>query len=62
MLAAARGHTLVMKILLDNHASVNDTDKMKVVELFKHKFDFRICVTIYETKILNFSSFHRHKP
>ncbi len=30
MLSAARGHVAVMKILLDNHASVNDTDKMKV--------------------------------
>jgi Ankyrin repeat len=30
MLAAAAGHTAVMKILLDNHASVNDVDKMKV--------------------------------
>ena len=30
MLAAAAGHALVMKILLDNHASVNEVDKMKV--------------------------------
>lgn len=30
MLSAAAGHTIVMKILLDNHASVNDVDKMKV--------------------------------
>ena len=29
MLAAGEGHTLVMKILLDNHAGVNDVDKMK---------------------------------
>ena len=30
MLAAADGHTLVMKILLDNHAPVNEVDKLKV--------------------------------
>jgi len=30
MLAAAEGHIPVMKILLDNHAVVNDGDKMKV--------------------------------
>ena len=30
MLAAAKGHSLVMRILLDNQASVNDNDKMKV--------------------------------
>jgi len=30
MLAAAEGHIPVMKILLDNHAVVNDRDKMKV--------------------------------
>ena len=30
MLAAAAGHAIVMKILLDNHASVNEVDKMKV--------------------------------
>jgi len=29
MLAAAEGHIPVMKILLDNHAAVNDGDKMK---------------------------------
>ena len=34
MLAAAAGHALVMKILLDNHASVNEVDKMKVDFLF----------------------------
>lgn len=32
MLAAAAGHTVVMKILLDNQASVNDVDKMKVID------------------------------
>jgi len=31
MLAAAAGHAVVMKILLDNHASVNEVDKMKVL-------------------------------
>ena len=30
MLAAEEGHTLVMKILLDNHAPVNELDKLKV--------------------------------
>jgi len=30
MLAAVEGHIPVMKILLDNHAAVNDRDKMKV--------------------------------
>ena len=35
MLAAAAGHTAVMKILLDNHASVNDVDKMKVCSILK---------------------------
>ena len=30
MLAAARGHTMVMKILLDHQANVNEVDKMKV--------------------------------
>ena len=34
MLAAAEGHIPVMKILLDNHASVNDGDKMKARILF----------------------------
>lgn len=29
MLAAANGHTQVMRTLLDNHAKVNDVDKMK---------------------------------
>ena len=33
MLAAAAGHALVMKILLDNHASVNEVDKMKVCRI-----------------------------
>ncbi len=30
MLSAEEGHTLVMKILLDNHAPVNELDKLKV--------------------------------
>jgi len=34
MLAAAEGHIPVMKILLDNHAAVNDGDKMKVTRTF----------------------------
>ena len=32
MLAAAAGHTAVMRVLLDNQASVNDLDKMKVIQ------------------------------
>jgi len=35
MLAAETGQALVMKILLDNHASVNDVDKMKVFSSLK---------------------------
>ena len=31
MLAAGRGHTFVMKCLLDNQANVNDVDKNKVI-------------------------------
>ena len=30
MLAGAQGHAAVMKILLDNQAHVNDTDKLRV--------------------------------
>ena len=30
MLAAGQGHTSVMKILMENHASINDSDKNKV--------------------------------
>ena len=33
MLAASQGHSNLMRILLDNHASVNDLDKMKVLNL-----------------------------
>lgn len=32
-LAAAKGHTQALRILLDNHASVNDVDKLKVIYL-----------------------------
>ena len=36
ILAANSGHVSVMKILLDNHASVNDCDKMKVRFYMQH--------------------------
>ena len=46
MLAAAEGHIPVMKILLDNHASVNDGDKMKarILFFFNYLLSARYCV------------------
>ena len=45
MLAAAEGHIPVMKILLDNHASVNDGDKMKArILFFYYLLSARYCV------------------
>ena len=43
MVAAAEGHALTMRILLENHAVVNDTDKLKVSHLLS--FIFGVGVT-----------------
>jgi len=53
MLAAEEGHIPVMKILLDNHAVVNDRDKMKVRLTGTSVFSDCIC-----TVLLNFFFCH----
>ena len=50
MLAALEGHTIVMRYLLDNHASVNDVDKMRVTTM--HHSLFFVCQFFLTTHLI----------
>ena len=51
MLAAEEGHIPVMKILLDNHAVVNDRDKMKVRSPGTSVFSDCICTFLFSSTV-----------
>ena len=54
MLAAKHGHSLVMKILLENQTNVNDADKNKVEHQLRNtqsQFNFTSCVTFQNTAL-----------